>query len=153
LLQQAASESLLSGDRRALHARAAAVLAELRPRLALQHPEVMAEHYVAGGEFAAAVPLFVSAARRALAAAALEEAESQVRRGLSAVAELPQAEIPERELDLRVLLGNVLIARRGYANVSVQEAFETALGVTERVREPARSLPALRGLASFYQVR
>jgi|RhiMethySRZTD1v2_1073278.scaffolds.fasta_scaffold22010_3 class 3 adenylate cyclase/tetratricopeptide (TPR) repeat protein len=153
LLQQAASESLLSADRRTLHARAAVVLAELRPRLALQHPEVLAEHHVAGGEFASAVPYYVSAARRALAAAALEEAETQVRRGLSAVAELPPAEVPERELDLRVLLGHVLIARRGYANVSVQEAFETALGATERVREPARSLPALRGLASFYQVR
>jgi tetratricopeptide (TPR) repeat protein len=153
LLQQAASESLLSFDRRTLHARAAAVLAELRPRLAQQHPEVLAEHLVAGGEFAAAVPYYVSAARRALAAAALEEAETQVRRGLSAVAELPPTEVPERELDLRVLLGHVLIARRGYANVSVQEAFETALGATERVREPARSLPALRGLASFYQVR
>jgi tetratricopeptide (TPR) repeat protein len=47
----------------------------------------------------------------------------------------------------------VLIARRGYASTAVQEAFEGALSAAEHVREETRALPALRGLASFYQVR
>ena len=153
LLQQAASESLLAADRRVLHARTAALLTELRPGLVLQQPEVVAEHLVFGGEFAAAIPLYISAARRALAAAALEEAEAHVRSGLLAAAQLAPAEVAEKELDLRVLLGHVLIAKRGYASAAVQEAFEGALGVADRVREAPRSLPALRGLASFYQVR
>jgi tetratricopeptide (TPR) repeat protein len=105
------------------------------------------------GEFAAAAPFYVSAARRALASAALEEAETQVRRGLSAIAGKSFPDVSQPELDLRVLLGQVLIARRGYANAGVQEAFESAISAAEQVREEARTLPALRGLASFYQVR
>ena len=90
LLQQAATDLLLAADRRALHVRAAAILAALRPSLIEQQPEAFAEHHVLGEEFAAAVPLFARAARRALAAAALEEAESQVRRGLGALSRLPR---------------------------------------------------------------
>jgi tetratricopeptide (TPR) repeat protein len=153
LLQQAASESLLTADRRELHGRAGSLLARLRPGLIKHQPELLAEHYVAGGNFAAAAPLYVSAARRALASAALEEAETQVRRGLSAVQATPSPQVAEVDLDLRVLLGHVLIAKRGYASASVHEAFEAALQAAERVREETRTLPALRGLASFYQVR
>jgi class 3 adenylate cyclase/tetratricopeptide (TPR) repeat protein len=152
LIQQAASESVLMTERRGLHARVAAALTMLRPALVERQPEIIAEHHVLGGEFAAAVPLFARASRRALAAAALEEAETLVRRGLVAVAEVAPLEA-EAELELRVLLGHVLIARRGYASAAVQQAFESALGSAERVREEARILPALRGLASFYQVR
>jgi class 3 adenylate cyclase/tetratricopeptide (TPR) repeat protein len=153
LLQQAALDSLLTADRRALHAKAAERLAALRLGLVEQRPEIFAQHYFSGEEFTAAVPLYARAARRALAAAALDEAEAHVRRGLAALARLPHEAVAEMELDLYVLLGHVLIAKRGYANVIVQEAFESALGAAERVQEVARTLPALRGLASFYQVR
>lgn len=153
LLQQAAIESLLTADRRALHVRAAETLASLRASLVEQQPEALAEHYSSGDAFAAAVPYYARAARRALAAAALDEAESHVRGGLASLARLPREAVAETELDLYVLLGHVLIAKCGYANAIVQEAFENALGAAERVREVARALPALRGLASFYQVR
>lgn len=153
LLQQAAGESLLGASRRELHARAAALLTRLRPALIELQPEILAEHHILAGNFAKAAPLFASAARRALASAALEEAETEVRRGLEAVAAMPSDEISQIKLDLSVLLGQVLIAKCGYANAAVHEAFEMALGAAEQVREEARALPALRGLASFYQVR
>jgi class 3 adenylate cyclase/tetratricopeptide (TPR) repeat protein len=153
LLQQAASESILLANRRALHARAANLLAVMRPGLVERRPEVVAEHHFLGENYSAALPLYFSAGRRALAAAALEEAESQVRRGLQAVQALPAMQAPEAELDLRVLMGQILIARRGYANAAVQEVFEAALKITERVPTQARTLPAFQGLASFYQVR
>jgi len=153
VLQQAASESLLGVDRRVLHTRAAALLTRLRPELVSQQPEALAEHCVAGGQFAAAAPLYAAATRKALASAALEEAESHVRRGLSAIEASTSAETAQTDLDLRVLLGHVLIAKRGYANSAVQDAFEAALSAAERVPEEALALPALRGLASFYQVR
>jgi class 3 adenylate cyclase/tetratricopeptide (TPR) repeat protein len=153
LLQQAAIDSLLTTDRRALHVKAAETLAALRPGLVEQQPEALAQQYASGGEFIAAVPLFARAARQALAAAALDEAESLVRRGLVALSNLARDDVAEMELDLKVLLGHVLIAKCGYANAIVQEAFEDALGAAERVKTVARTLPALRGLASFYQVR
>jgi class 3 adenylate cyclase/tetratricopeptide (TPR) repeat protein len=153
LLQQAAADSLLAADRRALHVSAANILTALRPGLVEQQPEAIAGHRILGEQFAEAAQLYARAAHRALAAAAFEEAESQVRRGLAALERLSGAHVAEAELDLRVLLGHVLIAKCGYANAIVQEAFEGALGAARRVREVARTLPALRGLASFYQVR
>jgi class 3 adenylate cyclase/tetratricopeptide (TPR) repeat protein len=153
LIQQAAHDTIMAPNRRAMHARAAALLTRLRPRLVEQQPETLAEHFLSGGVFASAAPLFALAARRALAAAALEEAEGQVRKGLAAIDALPSGAVAHAELDLRVLLGHVLIARRGYASEAVQEAFETALAAAETVSEESEVLPALRGLASFYQVR
>jgi tetratricopeptide (TPR) repeat protein len=131
----------------------ARLLLERRPWLAERQPELIAEHYNHAGDHASAVPLFARAARRALAASALEEAETQARRGLAAAAELPAARRAEMELDLQVLLGHVLIARRGYANSAVQEAFEKALVTASRLPDDDRVLPLLRGLTSFYQVR
>jgi class 3 adenylate cyclase/tetratricopeptide (TPR) repeat protein len=153
LLQQAAAESTMIADRRALHERSAGVLMKLRPPLLVQRPEIIAEHYYSAANFLASAPLFGRAARSSLAAAALEEAEGHVRRALAALAELSSPDIAEIELDMRVLLGNVLIARRGYASEFVQEAFESALTAVERTRDEIQTLPALRGLASFYQVR
>ena len=59
----------------------------------------------------------------------------------------------EAELELLILLGQALIARRGYASSAVQETFERALRVAGDVVDDTRILPLLRGLASFYQVR
>jgi class 3 adenylate cyclase len=153
LVQQAAIDSLLKAERRTLHAKSAAAVAALRRGLAARHPEIVADHYAAAGDAAAAWPLYALAARRALSSSATEEAEVLVGRGLAALQEAPSLEIPEAELELRVLLGHALIARRGYANTSVQESFERALSAAERVRDEAGTLPPLRGLASFFQVR
>jgi class 3 adenylate cyclase len=153
LVQQAAIDSLLKIDRRSLHAKSAAAVAALRRDLVARHPEIVADHYAAAGDALAAWPLYALAARRALSTSATEEAEALVGRGLAALQGPPSQDIPEAELELRVLLGHALIARRGYASRSVQESFESALSSAERVRDQARTLPPLRGLASFFQVR
>lgn len=153
LLQEAAYESLLLAERRRLHKRAAALLAERRPHLAERRPELLAEHYALAGEQAVAARLFSRAARQALAASALAEAELLARRGLECAATLPAPQRTEPELELQVLLGHVLIARRGYASSAVQEAFEKALALAGAVPDEDSALPMLRGLATFYQVR
>ena len=153
VLQRAAYESLLLADRRAYHAQTAALLKRLRPTLLQRQPELIAEHHEAGGEAAAAVPLLARAARTALAAFALTEAETLARRGLALVGALPAGALAEDELELLILLGQTLIARRGYASSAVQETFEHALRVAGEVVDDTRILPLLRGLASFYQVR
>ncbi len=153
LLREAAKDSILLSDLRAMHGKTAGLLRSMRPALAERRPEVVAHHLLLGEEFGEAVPFFVQATRRALDASALEEAEAHVNHGLEAFEAARPRQSPELELELRVLLGHVLIARRGYANAAVQEAFEGALAVAERVPDQTRTLPALRGLASFYQVR
>jgi class 3 adenylate cyclase/tetratricopeptide (TPR) repeat protein len=150
LLQQAVSESILVIDRRALHSRIAALLPGLRPAQAERQPEILAKHHEMAGELAAALRLYITATRRALGTAALEEAEVHVRHGLALMTSMSPD--PEIALELHLLLGHVLIARRGYASAAVQEAFEAALKLAEQMQEAARG-PPLRGLASFYQVR
>ena len=151
LLQEAARTSVPRSERRPLHSRSAALLAKLRPDLAVRHPELLAEHHAEAGDATAAAPLFAAAARRALGAAALEEAEAQVRRGLDTAASVPAAPA-ELALELELLLGLVLIARQGYGSRDVREAYERALRAADTVPDQARALPPLRGLTSFYQV-
>ena len=156
LLQQAAHESLLYSERRALHAEAARLLADLRPQIAERQPELVAEHWAAAGDHEQAVPLFAHATRRALNASALAEAEAHATRGVDHAAQLPAASRTDLELELLVLLGHARIARHGYASASVEEAFERALRSNSMVRDvedDLRIMPLLRGLASFYQVR
>ena len=153
LLQQASAASILTADRRRLHAACARALTGLRPEFAERHPEAVADHHAAAGEASAAWPLYAKAAKRALAASAIGEAEVLVARGLGVLEGLPPDERAEAELDLQVTLGHALIARRGYASAAVQQAFEAALGAASRVTDEARALPPLRGLASFFQVR
>ncbi len=153
LLQDAAANSALLADRRAMHRHAAALLPIARPAMVDQRPEILARHFELGGQPDRAVPLYAEAARRALEAAALQEAEAHVGSGLALLGAIPNHGMAELELDLRVLLGHVLIARRGYASAAVQDAFERALALAEHLPEEARTLPALRGLTSFYQVR
>nr|WP_282571888.1 adenylate/guanylate cyclase domain-containing protein [Roseomonas acroporae] len=153
VLQRAAYESLLHADRRAYHARAAALLATLRPALLQRQPELIAEHHEAGGEPALAVPLLARAARASLAAFAVTEAETQARRGLDLAAQLPAEAMAEAVLGLLITLGQALIARKGYASSAVLEVFERASRMAGEVEDDTRILPLLRGLASFYQVR
>ena len=125
----------------------------MRPEFAERHPRAVADHHAAAGEASAAWPLYAKAAKRALGASAIGEAEVLVARGLGVLEGLPPDERAEAELDLQVTLGHALIARRGYASAAVQQAFEAALGAASRVTDEARALPPLRGLASFFQVR
>lgn len=153
LLQEAARASLPHSERRPLHARAAALLAKLRPELAEGRPELLAEHHAQAGEAAAAAPLFTKAARRTLAAGALQETEALLRRGLDVAAALPAVEASEVVIELELLSGLVSIARQGPGSHAVREAYERALHAAEAVPGKARILPPLRGLTSFYQVR
>ena len=153
VLQEAAYDSLLLADRKRLHAQVASLFQARRGQLTELRPELLAHHYVMAGEPAAAVAFFIRAVRRALGASALEEGEAQARRALAIAEELPPEERVKAKVELLILLGQVLIARRGYASSTVQETLEEALAIAGDTPEEARLLPLLRGLTSFYQVR
>jgi class 3 adenylate cyclase len=153
LLQQAAYESLLLSERRSLHAEVADLLEAERTELVNTRPELVAFHRAAASQHGAAVTHYAQAIRLALAKSALKEAEELVRRGLQSASALPWPASGRAELELRILLGRVLIGRRGYASVEVREAFERAEEVATALQEDSRNLALLRGLASFYQVR
>ena len=153
LLREAASDSLLRTERRAMHARTAALLRARRRTIVAQQPEVVADHHMLGGQPGEAVGMYVQAARRAIEGAALDEAETHIENGMAALRALSPAQDAQAELDLQVLRGHVTIARCGYANATVRQVFEDALTVALRAPQQAQTVFALRGLASFYQVR
>src|SRR5439155_12432517 len=83
LVQDAAYDSLVRERRRELHARTAAVLAELRPEIAEQQPELLAHHLTEANLCDEAVSYWLRAGQRDVARSALQEAMVHLRRGLN----------------------------------------------------------------------
>lgn len=153
LLQQAAYDRLLQTERRTLHQAAARILARLRPELALTRPEVLAHHYAAGDEADEAVPLFIRAARRDLATNAFGEAEAHSRAALALIPRFRQDQRDKAEATLNLLLGQALIAIRGYGSDSVRQAFDAAHTAAAKLNNPDEAIQAIAGQLSYYQVR
>jgi class 3 adenylate cyclase len=133
LILDAAYEALLRSQRRALHARAAAILGERFPDLARDQPEVLAQHWTRAGETERAIAAWSDAGRAARVRRAYREAERAYLEGLALVMSLPEgAERDRHELGLRYAHVLVLLATRGYASPEAIEASAKARALAER---------------------
>ena len=146
-MQEAAYDSLLKSQRRPLHARIAAALARISPQAPDREPELLAHHYSAAGDEAAATPLWFRAGEVAMARFAVPEAVSHLRRGLQAVATLP----PGRDRDLaelrfRAALGPALVAERGWGHPELTTVLEPAWTLARELDHRAGYLPILNAL-------
>jgi predicted ATPase/DNA-binding response OmpR family regulator/class 3 adenylate cyclase len=120
LLQDATHETLLRSRRRELHARIAAVLEEHFPEVADQQPALLALHHTEAGSTEQAVIYWGKAGRRSAARSAMTEAESQLRRGLRLISNLPDSrERQQQELDLQVTLASALMESKGHVHPDV----------------------------------
>jgi len=153
LLSDAAYNALPSYRRRTLHGVVADTLSRINPTLAANEPEALARHYAAAGRIVDANRLFCDAAAIALSAGAFVEAEAHARRALESGGLLPQTDRDVAVLPALALLGEALIATRGYADPEVQEIFERGARLALAMGNARETLPVLRGLTSFYQVR
>ncbi len=154
LFQDAAYETLLKSERRALHARAGDVLCELFPELADTEPEVLARHHSAGDNPAKAVPLWLKAGQRAWQRSAAQEAIAHLSAGLEGVDKLePGALRDSLELRLQTALGVVYFAAVSYAAPQAHAAFERATVLCERVPEVALKVPVLYGVGAFQTMK
>jgi len=97
LIQDAAYQSLLKKSRREQHRRIGETLATRFPAVAEQSPELLAQHFAAGGDPDQAVTLWLRAGQRAAARAANHEAIAHLTRALEQLNELPAS----RERDER----------------------------------------------------
>jgi predicted ATPase len=145
LVRDAAYESLLRSRRHQLHLRVAAALEERWPETREVQPELLAHHYAEGGLAAKAVSYCLAAGRRSVATSAMAEAVAQLRRGLDLVSVLPGDERRRHELDLRITLGQALIASQGYGAPAVGDAYARALQLCEELGQPPQLVPALYG--------
>ena len=124
LIQDAAYHSLLRNTRQQYHQRIAQVLAEQFSDMAATQPELLAHHYTEAGLNEQAVQFWHHAGQYASERSAHMEAAGHLTKGLEVLQTL--SETPERmhqDLALQILLGQVLIAIKGYAAEVRSRAF------------------------------
>ena len=154
LIQDAAYESMLKSDRRALHARAGDLLSHQAIGLVNTEPELLARHYTAGEAWDQAVPLWLKAGQLAWARAAAQEAIAHLNAGIALVERISQpAQRDALELGLQSTLGVVHFAALSYAAPQAQAAFERAQALCERIPDAAMKAPVLYGLGAFQTMK
>ena len=115
LIQDAAYATLLKGDRRTFHARAAEALAGRFRALAEAQPEILARHWTEAGEDDKAIAAWTRAAAAAETRHAFVEAEDGYRRAMAILATKPETPArDQRELDLGIALVVVTTTTHGH---------------------------------------
>jgi len=150
LVQEAAYESLLRRNRRAIHQRAAQELDARNASGSTIAPELVARHYEAAGLMREAATHFQRAATLAAERSGHREAIAFLRHGIALARELPDAtESLEVEVEMQIALGSSL-ATRGYADPELAAAYERARELCELIGNDARVGQTLGGLSVFY---
>ena len=154
LVQDTAYGTLLRNRRQQIHARIARTLEDQFPDIVVAQPAVLARHCVEAGLTEKAVAYWLKAGQQALARSASIEAAAQLRKGLDAVAGLPDgAARRQQELDLQLALGLALMAMKGYAAPEVGETLARARVLAEQIDRPQYLWPVFLGQSSFHRVR
>jgi class 3 adenylate cyclase/predicted ATPase len=154
LLQDAAYDSLLKSRRQDLHGRIAAALESRFPRLAEEHPEVLAHHHLGAGNIARAVHWLSRAGQRAHVRSANPEAITLLEQALGLLEGLPPK--PERdaqELDVRLALGGAWSASQGFAAPQVERSYGRALALCGQLGDTAQHFWGIWGLWNFHHAR
>ena len=110
----------------------------------------LARHFEQGRNFERALRYREQAARNALRRSAPREAIEHLSAGLAILGRLPEGpERLEHELQLRLATGAAVQSTKGYGAPEVQEAYERAGELCQRLGETPHLFPALMGLWSF----
>jgi predicted ATPase len=153
LVQDAAYASLLRGKRQELHSRIAAVLKEHFADTVETQPELMAHHLVQAGLTELAVDYLRKAGLRAIERSANAEAIGHLERALGLVQSLAETrEHTQVALGLEVMLGQAMIAGRGYAAPETKEILLRAKALIDDSTEPSQRFGVLYGLWACYYV-
>ncbi len=153
LVQNAAYESLLRSERRRIHAALARRL-EARPKETEQHPEVLAQHWTAAGEHAAAIPLWLRAGHAAQSRSAHAEALAHLEAGLRSLHQVPRTpERDGREIRLQLAIARSRTTGEGWSGSRVREAYARALELSRSIADPAQECEGLSGLWGYHIVR
>jgi TOMM system kinase/cyclase fusion protein len=134
LLRDAAYESLPRSAREEIHREVARILERQFPELAEQRPDILALHFEEGGELDPASQAWLLAGWQSYRAAAYLEAATQLERGLRLVRGLERTTATQdRELELLVAHGTVLLSTRGWVDPGVEADFSRALDLCQSV--------------------
>jgi DNA-binding winged helix-turn-helix (wHTH) protein/tetratricopeptide (TPR) repeat protein len=110
----------------------------------------LARHFEQGRNFERALRYREQAARNALRRSAPREAIEHLSGGLGILGRIPEGhERTEHELQIRLALGAATQSTKGYGAPEVQDAYEKAGELCQRLGETPHLFPALMGLWSF----
>jgi class 3 adenylate cyclase/predicted ATPase len=152
LVRDAAYESLLKRDRRALHAAVASTLERKNEGMSPVEPELLAHHFIEAGLPDEALKYLGIAARRGLQKSANVETLAHVSRALELLKTLPDTpEYRRQELELRVVAGWAYWSVKGFAAPEAEQTFLRAQELAVQLADDAMLMYALRGLyVAFY---
>ncbi|WP_454743014.1 adenylate/guanylate cyclase domain-containing protein [Cupriavidus necator] len=154
LTQEVAANSLLTGQRSALHERTAQAIETLFPGRLKDYCSELAHHYSKSGNAPKAIEYLHLAGQQALQRSAQLEAIRHLSAALELLKSMPDT--PERaheELTLLLTLGPAWMAARGYGAPAVEETYTRALALCDQGGETPEIVSAQLGLWSFYLLR
>ncbi|MEQ8859047.1 MAG: adenylate/guanylate cyclase domain-containing protein [Pseudomonadales bacterium] len=154
LVQDVAYRSLLLRRRRELHDQVARCLVARFPSVAENEPEILAWHYEEAGRHAEAVDAYRSAAGRALAASAYDEAIHHLNRALKSLTFEPEgADRDAREIGLLQMMGPPLSARYGYTYPELERLYSRTLELVGRSERQSGLTLTLFNIWAYRAVR
>jgi predicted ATPase len=124
------------------------------PEKTEREPELLAHHLTESGQSETAASFWLKAGKQAAKTGANLEAIGHLRRGLGVVQANPRMQgADEMELELRIALGNALIAAKGYAVQEVEENYNRALELGRQLDDEEKAFAATRGLWVCHFIR
>jgi predicted ATPase len=147
LVQDVAYGSLLRDQRRSLHLRTAQVLEARSTESVAIEAALLAHHYRAANQPQKSARYWLMGARTSLARAASEEIIAQASNALSDLEKLHDgSDARVSRSQAYTLIGEAMMASRGFAAREVKEPLETALALARETQDLAAEFEALRAL-------
>jgi predicted ATPase len=114
----------------------------------------LANHYRRANDKQKATQYFHVAGQRAIARAAMIEAEHNFTDALELLRELPEnGERDRHELELQLAIGPALLAVKGWATPQTERAYTRARELCDRIGDSPELFPALFGMYAIFLVR
>ena len=153
LTQEVAGSSMPAERRRLLHQRIGQAIEALFHGRIKDYWNELAHHYSLSGNVPKAVEYLHRAGQQAWQRSANAEALRQLGLALDLLAGLPDTpERADRELALRLAIGPVLMATRGWASRDVEATYSRALELCRLAGQSPHLFRAQSGLRMFYQL-
>jgi class 3 adenylate cyclase/tetratricopeptide (TPR) repeat protein len=150
LIQDAAYESLLTTQRKAIHLVLARAYEDELQELVQLPPEVMARHYEAAGMLDEATQYLLKSAQHAMQTGAHREALASLTRGVELLETASDERWRyERELALRVAMSGAIIATMGYTVNEFLSNAKRLVQLCARLGNPPEMLPVLYSMWVF----
>ena len=151
LIRDAAYESLLKGRRAQLHAAIAGALEQSFSDLVAAQPEIVAHHFSEAGEPDKAITYWVQAGQLASLRSANAEAFSHLKIGLELLDQVTDKHERDRcELLLRMVLGAVYVATKGYSAADTVATYKRAADLLQATGDTRLRLAVHNGLLVGY---